>query len=132
MIPLTITTPTPASQRFSLPGLLLRGEGLALLAAALSLYAVQGYNWLALVLLLLAPDLGMLGYLINQRVGSITYNLVHTTSLPLLMGLASFLAGVDLGLQLALIWAAHIGMDRSIGYGLKYVTGFKDTHLARV
>jgi hypothetical protein len=116
----------------SLPALLLRLEGAAFLFGAIALYAYLGGQWLVFVLLLLLPDLSALGYLVNPRAGSITYNLAHTYSLPVLL-MALALAGQwSVGVQLALIWFAHIGMDRMIGYGLKYPTAFKDTHLQRV
>jgi Domain of unknown function (DUF4260) len=115
-----------------LPSTLLRLEGLALLAAALALYFDAGYGWPLLVVLALAPDLSMLGYLAGPRVGAVTYDAAHTTLAPVALGAAGVLAGADLAVQLALIWLAHIGADRLLGYGLKYPTGFKDTHLQRV
>src|SRR5689334_12876039 len=120
------------SQRLSMPGLLLRVEGLSILIVTGVLYGYQSYSWLVFALLLLAPDLAMVGYVFGQSTGSISYNLFHTYALPLSLALISFLAGAPLGLQLALIWLAHIGMDRAVGYGFKYSTGFKDTHLERV
>lgn len=123
---------TPATSQPSMPGLLLRAEGLVVLAGALALYAMGGHGWLAFVLLLFAPDLTMAGYLLNPRAGSIIYNLGHTYSLPLALALVSLVTGFEPGQQLALVWLAHIGLDRTLGYGLKYTTGFKDTHLARV
>lgn len=115
-----------------LPSALLRAEGLAVLLAAVALYFDTGYGWLLLVLLFLAPDLSMLGYLGGPRVGALTYDVVHTYVLPIALALTGVLAGHDLAIQLALIWFAHIGLDRLLGYGLKYPTGFRDTHLQRV
>lgn len=120
------------AHRLSMPGLLLRIEGLSVLIAAGVLYGYQSYSWLVFALLLLTPDLSMLGYLFGQTTGSMSYNLFHTYALPLSLALISFLVAAPLGLQIALIWLAHIGMDRAVGYGLKYATGFKDTHLERV
>lgn len=116
----------------SLPSLLLRAEGLALLGGALALYFHQGFGVLLLVVLFLAPDLSFVGYLAGPRTGSLAYNAVHTTAAPVVLGAASALAGADLGVQLALVWLAHAGMDRALGYGLKYPTAFKDTHLQRI
>lgn len=120
------------SQRLSMPGVLLRVEGLSILIAAGVLYGYQSYSWPLFALLLLAPDLSMLGYLFGHTTGSISYNLFHTYALPLSLALISLLVVAPLGIQLALIWLAHIGMDRAVGYGFKYATGFKDTHLERV
>jgi hypothetical protein len=80
----------------------------------------------------LAPDLAMLGYLAGPRVGALTYNLAHTELWPIGLAVVGVVADVDLLVQLALIWLVHIGADRVLGYGLKYPTGFKDTHLQRV
>lgn len=114
------------------PAALLRLEGLALLAAAVAIYANRDDGWLLFAALFLAPDLSMLGYVASTRVGAATYDAVHTTLLPIVIGLAGYLDGADLAVQLALIWLAHIGLDRLLGYGLKYPTAFKDTHLQRV
>ena len=115
-----------------LPGRFLRLEGLAVLAASLVLYFDSGFGWLLLVLLVLAPDLSMLGYLGSRALGAATYDVVHTYALPVALGTVGVIAGAELATQLALIWTAHIGMDRALGYGLKYPSGFKDTHLQRV
>ncbi len=123
---------TKLGERISGPGILLRLEGLAVLAGAITLYAYQGYNWWMFALLLLSPDVAMVAYMLNTRMGSLAYNLLHTSIFPILLGLLSLISGYDLGLALALIWLAHIGMDRVMGYGLKYPTSFKDTHLSRV
>jgi hypothetical protein len=115
-----------------MPGVLLRAEGVAVLISAITLYANQQGSWIAFVLLLLAPDLSAIGYLVNTRVGSVAYNAVHTYVLPGLLAALSILASFPAGIQIALIWFAHIGMDRALGFGLKYATAFKDTHLQRV
>jgi len=115
-----------------MPSLLLRVEGAALLAGSLLLYFHEGYGWPALVLLVLAPDVAMIGYAAGRRVGAAAYDVAHTDVLPIALGVAGVVAGLELAIQLALIWLAHIGADRLLGYGLKYPTAFKDTHLQRV
>ena len=114
------------------PAVLLRLEGLALLVAAIAIYAERDYSWIAFAALLLAPDVAAVGYLAGPRLGAATYDATHTTVLPLALGVGGYLADANLPVQLALIWLAHIGMDRALGYGLKYPTAFKDTHLQRV
>jgi hypothetical protein len=116
----------------SLPSVLLRLEGAAGFIGSLALYFNFGGDILPLVLLILAPDLSALGYLVNKRIGALTYNIVHTYVLPgalLALGLATNSPVVS---QIASIWLAHISMDRMVGYGLKYPSDFKDTHLQRV
>ena len=115
-----------------LPSVLLRLEGAAVFVAAVVLYFHEGFGWLAFVLLALAPDLAMIGYAAGERTGAATYDIVHTEALPIALAVVGVVADRDLALQLALIWLAHIGADRMLGYGLKYPSGFKDTHLQRV
>lgn len=114
------------------PGVLLRVEGATLLALAAWLYAQSGGQGWLFAVLLLAPDLAMLGYLAGKGPGAAVYNLFHTYPLPAALAAYGLLAGAPLATHLALIWFAHLGMDRLMGYGLKYATDFKDTHLARV
>ena len=115
-----------------LPRLLLHAEGLAVAAAAVAVYAHDGHGWLLFLLLALAPDLSMAGYLAGPRAGAVAYDLAHTYVGPVALGAAGVLADAPLARQLALIWLVHVGVDRLLGYGLKYPTGFKDTHLQRV
>lgn len=116
----------------SKPLALLRLEGLALLLTAVMLYALQGASWWLFAILLFAPDLGMLGYLRNNHVGAAAYNLLHITVLPLLLALTGVLTEFPVLLSVALIWLAHIGLDRALGYGLKLPAHFQDTHLGRI
>lgn len=115
-----------------LPGRLLRLEGLALFIGALVVYFELDFGWVLLVVLFLAPDLSFTGYLAGPRVGSWIYNAAHTTVGPIALAVVGVLGDTDWCVQLALIWLAHIGLDRLLGYGLKYPTAFKDTHLSRV
>lgn len=114
------------------PKILLRAEGLAVFTAAtLAFVAVDAPLWLY-VLLVLAPDVSMLGYLSGPRFGSLSYNAAHTYLGPLaLVGVATVWS-VPLAVPVALVWAAHIGADRALGYGLKYPTAFGDTHIDRL
>jgi hypothetical protein len=107
----------------------LRAEGLAVLALSVSLYWVLGARWLWFALLFLAPDLSFAGYLAGPRTGALAYNLAHTYVVPL--GVLTGLLLLELGRPgpLVLIWTAHIGFDRALGFGLKYPTAFGDTHL---
>ncbi len=99
---------------------------------AVTLYFHEGFAWWLLLVLALAPDLAMLGYLAGPRTGAVAYDVVHTYVLPVVLAAAGVIADSDTALALALIWLTHIGVDRAVGYGLKYPSGFKDTHLQRV
>lgn len=112
------------------PRTYLRIEGLAVLAIALGSYvSLDGSIWL-LVVLALAPDLSMVGYLAGPRLGSLSYNGVHTYTLPLALGAVGVWVDARLALLVALIWVGHIGADRVAGYGLKFDSGFDETHLS--
>jgi hypothetical protein len=111
---------------------LLRLEGLAALVAAVTAYWFIGGNWWLFALLLLAPDLSMLGYSAGEKTGARLYNLVHTYTVPATLGAIGWFGGIGWLVPVALTWIAHIGMDRALGYGLKYPGHFKETHLGRM
>jgi hypothetical protein len=114
------------------PKLLLHAEGLAVLATSCCIYANIDASWRYFALLFLAPDLSMIGYLVDKKVGAWCYNAAHTYLGPALLGGSAFAMHQPALLSIAVIWTAHIGFDRLLGYGLKYTTDFKDTHLHRV
>ena len=114
------------------PSLLLNLEGGALFALAILFYQRSHGSWGLFALTFLMPDLFMLGYLINEQIGAALYNLVHTVTAPGIVLAVGALASQPTATALALIWAAHIGFDRLLGFGLKYPTKFQDTHLHRV
>jgi hypothetical protein len=114
------------------PRLLLHIEGAAALLAAYLFYHQLDGSWLWFAVLFLTPDLFMLGYLAGKKAGAFCYNLGHTYSVPVLVLSALWFSGQTSYYSLVLIWFAHIGFDRVLGYGLKYETAFKDTHLQRV
>lgn len=111
------------------PLVLLRLEGAAMLGVLLAAYVWSGHSWWLFAALFLVPDLSMLAYFANARIGATIYNAVHSTIGPVLVGVGGLLLGYSLLPWLAVVWAAHIGFDRMLGYGLKYASGFKDTHL---
>ncbi|CAM3382246.1 MULTISPECIES: DUF4260 domain-containing protein [Saccharibacillus] len=111
---------------------LIRIEGLIVLALSTYMYFWNGYGGLAFVLLLFVPDVSMLGYAANAKVGAYLYNAAHTYTVPLFLLLAGVVFKADWPLMIGLIWTAHIGFDRMMGYGLKYETGFQDTHVQRL
>lgn len=114
------------------PAMLVRVESAIALAVAIVLYRHIHGSWLLFAVLFLWPDLLMLGYLVSIRTGAALYNLAHTLLMPLLLGAASLLTTRRSLLPFALIWVAHIMFDRALGYGLKYPTFFKDTHLQHI
>ncbi len=111
---------------------LLRLEGLTLFAVMTMLYAVWGGSWWVYFILFLAPDLSFAGYLAGPRVGAIVYNAAHSYMAPMALMSIGFGFASPLTLSIAMIWLAHIGIDRALGYGLKYFAGFGFTHLGRI
>jgi len=131
---LPVSSPATAEEPGAVSGAprtLLRLEGAAALVAASFAYSALGGRWGVFALLFLLPDLSMLGYLAGRRVGAACYNTAHSYLGPALLaafGASSTQHGL---LCIACIWAAHVGFDRLLGYGLKYGTSFGDTHLGR-
>jgi hypothetical protein len=124
----TLTYETPASVRGA-PNVILRAEGAVVLLVSLVAYADFGGRWLWFAALFLIPDVTMLGYRFGPRIGAAVYNAGHSyIGVALLAGIATY-ADNDILLLGAVIWAAHIGFDRLLGYGLKYDTAFGHTHL---
>lgn len=114
------------------PTRLLRLEAFAVLVVAVVGYAALGFSWWLFAALVLLPDLSMLAYARGPRFGARVYNIAHASVLPIALGLFGLLAAHDGALAVGLIWLAHIGLDRAVGYGLKLPTSFHDTHLGRI
>lgn len=112
----------------SLPRALLHLEGAALLLLATAAFFRLGHAWWLFLLLLLAPDLSLLGMAAGPRVGSAVYNAVHTTLGPLLLLGVGWWLGAAGAVAVALVWLAHLGMDRMLGLGLKYPDASRHTH----
>jgi hypothetical protein len=112
--------------------ILLRLEGLTLFVGMTLLYAVWEGSWLVYAILFLAPDLSFAAYLSGPRSGAIVYNAAHSYMVPVALMTTGFALASPLVLSIAIIWMAHIGLDRAFGYGLKYFAGFGFTHLGRI
>ncbi|MEJ8811443.1 DUF4260 domain-containing protein [Variovorax ureilyticus] len=110
----------------------LRLEGLAVLLASVAAYAQLGAGWGAFAMLFLVPDLSFLGYLAGARTGAAIYNTAHSYVGPVALLALGALADLPVTLAIGLIWCAHIGFDRMLGYGLKYASGLAATHLGRI
>jgi hypothetical protein len=111
---------------------LLRIEHATMAVAALIAFHLIGGNWWLFAALILVPDLSMIGYLAGPKVGAWCYNAVHTWIAPVALWLVALAAASPLLSQIAIILAAHIAIDRALGYGLKHESGFQDTHLGRI
>jgi hypothetical protein len=131
---MTATTTTEESAGVTTGGVrtLLRIEGLTLFIGMTMLYGVWGGSWWIYAVLFLVPDLSFIAYLAGPRTGATIYNAMHTYMLPLILSFAGFGLAMPLTLSIAMIWLAHIGIDRALGFGLKYDAGFGYTHLRRI
>ena len=114
---------------FGGPKLVLRIEGAVLFAASIAVFALQGQAWWLYPALLLVPDIFMLGYLRSTRLGAVIYNLGHSYPAAALVTLTGYVVAATFTVAIGVIWFGHIGWDRMFGYGLKYGTSFKHTHL---
>ena len=115
-----------------LPRALLHLEGAVVAGVAVTLYLWAGHPWWLLLALALVPDLAMVAYALGPRVGAIAYDVAHTYALAMPLAAFGVVADVDVAVQVGLVWSAHIGVDRAVGYGLEYPTRFEDTHLQRI
>ncbi len=109
--------------------ILLKLEYAALLGLSVFLFAMLPFAWWWYPVLLLVPDIGMLGYLVNPRIGAITYNATHWMVLAVALFIFGYFYGYPLIALAGAIMLGHSSMDRILGYGLKYNDSFKRTHL---
>ncbi len=107
----------------------LKTEELLMFCATLILYPSLNYSWWWFAALILVPDIGMIGYLFNNQIGAITYNITHNKGIALVVGIFGYFSGSYLLLLAGLIMFSHASMDRIFGFGLKYPDSFKHTHL---
>lgn len=108
---------------------LLKLEELAQFVGAIVLFSQLDYSWWVFPVCILLPDLSMLGYFINPRIGAYLYNIFHHKLVAISIGILGFYIGSEMLLLAGLILFAHASMDRIFGYGLKYIDDFKHTHL---
>ncbi len=111
---------------------ILRLEGLAYFGISLLIYTMLRGSWVTFAILFLAPDLAFLAYLAGARAGAIAYNILHSSIGPIVLAVAGKMIDMPDLWFIAAIWMAHVGFDRMLGYGLKYASGFKDTHLGKL
>jgi len=111
---------------------LLRLEEFLLFLLSLFLFSQLDYSWVWYALLFLAPDLSMIGYLANSRVGAWSYNLIHHKGLAVALYILGSLISIPWLMFVGTILLGHSSLDRVFGYGLKYPDAFQNTHLGRI
>jgi hypothetical protein len=111
---------------------LIRLEELAMVMLSIWLFKDLGFAWWWWLVLILSPDISMLGYLINNQFGAFCYNLFHHKGLAIILYIAGAILQNEICELVGLILFGHSSMDRAMGYGLKYYQGFKFTHLGMI
>jgi hypothetical protein len=111
---------------------ILRIEGLCALIISCLVYHHMEMAWRIFFFLFLLPDISFLAYFVNPQIGATAYNICHSYISPFLIGILLLVAKMESVAPYLLIWTAHIGFDRALGYGLKYSSAFGDTHLGFV
>ncbi|MCF2872278.1 DUF4260 domain-containing protein [Octadecabacter sp. G9-8] len=109
-------------------------EGALACIAGIGFYlaVIAIFPWWAAIVLFFAPDLSFLGYLFGPRIGAVCYNTVHIYGFGAVLALAGYVMGWPVVFALGLLWAAHCGFDRMLGYGLKRSTAFTSTHMGEI
>jgi hypothetical protein len=111
---------------------ILKIEELAQLIAGILIFTTLDFSWWVFPALLLTPDIGMLGYLINAKWGAFFYNLFHHKAIGIgLIAMGYFYWGEAITL-VGVVLFSHAAFDRIFGYGLKYEDHFKHTHLGTI
>lgn len=110
----------------------LKIEELAQVILGIFLFSKLEYAWWWFPVLLLTPDIGMIGYLFNTKIGAFTYNAFHHKAIAIILGLSGFYLNNSLLILIGVILFSHASFDRVFGYGLKYPDSFKNTHLGSI
>ena len=111
---------------------LIRLEELAMFVLGVFMFGLLGYEWWWFLVLVLVPDIGMLGYLFGDKIGAFAYNLFHHKGLAILLYFMGMYLSFPIVQLAGVILFSHASMDRVFGYGLKYEKGFKYTHLGEI
>ena len=109
--------------------ILLKLEELFLFGLALFHFAQLDYGWGLYALFFLAPDLSMIGYLANPRLGALTYNLIHHKGLAVALYIVGYVLSTPWLMFAGVVLLGHSSLDRVFGYGLKNEDAFQNTHL---
>lgn len=111
---------------------ILKLEDLAEFLLAIVAFSYLKFSWWYFPALLLLPDISMVGYLVNPRIGAIIYNFFHHKALGVTLGFVGIMLGIQVLMLVGIILFAHSAMDRVFGYGLKFNDSFKNTHLGKI
>jgi hypothetical protein len=107
-------------------------EELGLFILGIYLFSLLNFEWWWFLVLILAPDFSMLGYLFGNKSGAFLYNIFHHRGIAILVYILGYYLKLELLQLIGIILFSHSAMDRIFGYGLKYESGFKYTHLGEI
>lgn len=110
----------------------LKLEELALFLLGIFLFSQLSFPWWWFLVLILTPDIGMLGYLFGNKAGAISYNIFHHRGIAVAIYLIGVYTQSEITQFIGVILFSHAAMDRIFGYGLKYDKGFRFTHLGEI
>lgn len=110
----------------------LKLEEIAMFGLGICVFSFLSYPWWLFLALFLTPDISMLGYIVNNKVGAVSYNIFHHKGLAILVYGIGFYVSNELLQLFGVILFSHAAFDRILGYGLKYEKGFKYTHLGNI
>lgn len=110
----------------------LKSEELIMFVLGIFAFNQLCFVWWWFLVLFLVPDISMLGYLVNPKIGAITYNLFHHKGIAILLYVLGVFLKMEIIELIGVILFSHASFDRILGYGLKYSTSFHDTHLGKI
>ncbi|WP_339868112.1 DUF4260 domain-containing protein [uncultured Algoriphagus sp.] len=111
---------------------LLKLEEAAIFLLSIYLFSTLDFAWWWFPALLLVPDIGMIGYLFNPKIGAFIYNVLHHRLIAAAVAFYGLAFGNEYWILSGIILFAHISFDRFMGYGLKFNDSFNHTHLGRI
>lgn len=111
---------------------ILRFEGLCVLILGTIIYLRFSFDFYHFLIFFFTPDITLLGYFVNKKIGAILYNISHSNILPLILLAYAILFANPFTMKISIIWLCHIGFDRALGFGLKSEDSFFITHLGNI
>ncbi|MDG3582666.1 DUF4260 domain-containing protein [Galbibacter pacificus] len=110
----------------------LKLEELAMFLLGIFMFSKLSLSWWFFIGLFFVPDIGMFGYIVNQKTGAFTYNLFHHKGIALVLYFVGIWQQSEWLQFIGIILFAHVSFDRMLGYGLKYKDNFNNTHLGKI
>lgn len=111
---------------------ILKLEELGLFILGIYLFSLLNFEWWWFLVLILVPDFSMIGYIFNTKIGAFLYNIFHHRGIAVLLYIIGCYFKIEILQLTGIILFSHSSMDRIFGYGLKYESGFKYTHLGEI